>query len=120
MSRNQEFRVYLITKRDILRFIVVEIIIGSMTYKLALNLCHNTILAGGGGLGLYGRAEAAGEAGRVMGNNGDSPDCLSDVLYIETDIDRQTEGMVMHRWLTYWKYYTKKLCRQKAAPNRLR
>lgn len=34
-----------------------------------------------------------------MGNNGDSPDCLSDVLYIETDIDivRQTEGMVMHR-----------------------
>ncbi|NQX46296.1 hypothetical protein HQN87_13225 [Paenibacillus tritici] len=49
MSQNQEFRVYLITKRDILRFIVVEIIIGSMTYKLALNLFHNSILAGAGG-----------------------------------------------------------------------
>ncbi|MEK4851709.1 hypothetical protein NST04_17820 [Paenibacillus sp. FSL H7-0756] len=49
MTHNQEFTVYLITKRDILRFIVVEVIIGSMTYSLAWSLFHNTILAGAGG-----------------------------------------------------------------------
>lgn len=49
MRRNQEFTVYLITKRDILRFCVVEIVIGSITYSLALKLFHNTILAGAGG-----------------------------------------------------------------------
>lgn len=48
MTHNQEFTVYLITKRDILRFIVVEVIIGSMTYSLAWSLFHNTILAGAG------------------------------------------------------------------------
>lgn len=48
MSRNQEFTVYLITKGDIIRFIAVEIVIGSMTYSLALKIFHNAILAGAG------------------------------------------------------------------------
>lgn len=52
MSRNQEFTVYLITKGDIIRFIAVEIVIGSMTYSLALKIFHNAILAGAG-VGLY-------------------------------------------------------------------
>ena len=49
MTHNQEFTVYLITKRDILRFCLIEIVIGSITYSLALKLFHNTILAGAGG-----------------------------------------------------------------------
>ncbi|UQZ32851.1 hypothetical protein C2I18_04315 [Paenibacillus sp. PK3_47] len=47
--RNQEFRVYIITKGDILRFIVVEIIIGTVTYSLAMKIFHNVILASAGG-----------------------------------------------------------------------
>jgi hypothetical protein len=46
---NQEFRIYLITKGDIFRFIVIDIVIGSMTYSLAMRMFHNLILAGAGG-----------------------------------------------------------------------
>ena len=49
MLHNQEFKVYLITKGDILRFIVIEIVIGSMTYSLAMRIFHNFILASAGG-----------------------------------------------------------------------
>lgn len=49
MLRNQEFRVYIITKGDILRFIIVEIIIGTVTYSLAMKIFHNVILASAGG-----------------------------------------------------------------------
>ncbi|KWX86426.1 hypothetical protein AMQ83_18970 [Paenibacillus riograndensis] len=49
MLHNQEFKVYIITTGDIMRFFVVEIIIGTMTYSLAMKMFHNVILASAGG-----------------------------------------------------------------------
>ncbi|MNY75754.1 hypothetical protein D3C86_2151210 [compost metagenome] len=49
MLHNQEFKVYIITTGDIMRFFVVEIIIGTMTYSLAMKIFHNVILASAGG-----------------------------------------------------------------------
>ncbi|MEJ9161342.1 hypothetical protein [Paenibacillus graminis] len=49
MLHNQEFKVYIITTGDIMRFFVVEIIIGTMTYSLAMKVFHNVILASAGG-----------------------------------------------------------------------
>lgn len=49
MLHNQEFKVYIITTGDIMRFFVIEVLIGTMTYSLALKLCHNFILASAGG-----------------------------------------------------------------------
>ncbi|CAM4423232.1 hypothetical protein [Paenibacillus typhae] len=49
MLRNQEFRVYIITKGDILRFVAIEIVLGTMTYSIAMKLFHNVILASAGG-----------------------------------------------------------------------
>ncbi|GGG03945.1 hypothetical protein GCM10010912_55920 [Paenibacillus albidus] len=49
MFQNQEFTIYIIDKGDILRFIVIEIIFGTMTYSLAMQLFHNFILASAGG-----------------------------------------------------------------------
>ncbi|AIQ54140.1 hypothetical protein [Paenibacillus sp. FSL R7-0331] len=49
MLRNREFRVYVITKGDILRFIAIEIVLGTMTYSIAMKLFHNVILASAGG-----------------------------------------------------------------------
>ena len=49
MLRNQEFKVYIITKGDVLRFFVIEIIIGTMAYSIAMKLFHNMILASAGG-----------------------------------------------------------------------
>lgn len=49
MLHNQEFRVYIITTGDIMRFFVIEIIIGTMTYSLAMKIFHNFILASAGG-----------------------------------------------------------------------
>lgn len=46
--RNQEFMVYVFTSGDILRFIAVEIVIGSVVYSVALKLFHNVILASAG------------------------------------------------------------------------
>ncbi|MNC79018.1 hypothetical protein D3C75_1313810 [compost metagenome] len=46
---NQEFQVYVVTKGDVLRFFVIEIIIGSMAYSIAMKLFHNIILASAGG-----------------------------------------------------------------------
>ena len=49
MLHNQEFKVYIITKGDVLRFFVIEIIIGTMTYSIAMRLFHNIFLASAGG-----------------------------------------------------------------------
>ncbi|CQR56128.1 putative membrane protein [Paenibacillus riograndensis SBR5] len=49
MLHNQEFKVYIITTGDIMRFFVVEVIIGTMTYSLAMKIFHNVILASAGG-----------------------------------------------------------------------
>lgn len=49
MLHNQEFKVYIITTGDIMRFFVIEIIIGTMTYSLAMKIFHNVILASAGG-----------------------------------------------------------------------
>ncbi|MNP29190.1 hypothetical protein D3C76_1222020 [compost metagenome] len=49
MLRNQEFRVYIVTKGDILRFVAIEIVLGTMTYSIAMKLFHNVILASAGG-----------------------------------------------------------------------
>ncbi|AIQ69123.1 hypothetical protein PGRAT_16915 [Paenibacillus graminis] len=49
MLHNQEFKVYIITTGDIMRFFVVEILIGTMTYSLAMKVFHNVILASAGG-----------------------------------------------------------------------
>ncbi|WP_231574770.1 hypothetical protein [Paenibacillus sp. FSL R7-0273] len=49
MPRNQEFRVYIITKGDILRFVAIEIVLGTLTYSIAMKLFHNMILASAGG-----------------------------------------------------------------------
>ncbi|OKP96484.1 hypothetical protein A3849_20545 [Paenibacillus sp. P46E] len=46
---NQEFKVYIITKGAVLRFLVIEIIIGTLTYSIAMKLFHNIILASAGG-----------------------------------------------------------------------
>jgi hypothetical protein len=46
---NQEFKVYIITTGDIMRFFVIEIIIGTVTYALANKIFHNFILASAGG-----------------------------------------------------------------------
>ncbi|WP_019909722.1 hypothetical protein [Paenibacillus sp. HW567] len=46
---HQEFQVYVVTKGDVLRFFVIEIIIGTMTYSIAMKLFHNIILASAGG-----------------------------------------------------------------------
>lgn len=48
MLHNQEFKVYVITSGDILRFIAVEIVIGSMVYSVAVKLFHNVFLASAG------------------------------------------------------------------------
>ncbi|ASA21756.1 hypothetical protein [Paenibacillus donghaensis] len=48
-QHNQEFRVYVITTGDILRFIVLDIVIGTMTYSISMKLFHNVILASAGG-----------------------------------------------------------------------
>ncbi|WP_151735496.1 hypothetical protein [Paenibacillus tengchongensis] len=44
-----EFQVFVITKGDVLRFFVIEIIIGTVTYSLAMKLVHNVVLASAGG-----------------------------------------------------------------------
>ncbi|QSF48022.1 hypothetical protein [Paenibacillus tianjinensis] len=49
MLRHQEFKVYIITTGDIMRFFVIEIIIGTVTYALANKIFHNFILASAGG-----------------------------------------------------------------------
>ena len=49
MLHNQEFKVYIITTGDIMRFFVIEIIIGTMTYSLAMKIFHNFLLASAGG-----------------------------------------------------------------------
>ncbi|MFC3745548.1 hypothetical protein [Paenibacillus sp. GCM10012306] len=49
MLHNQEFKVYIITSGDILRFIVLEIVVGTMAYSIAMKLFHNVILASAGG-----------------------------------------------------------------------
>lgn len=49
MLHNQEFKVYIITTGDIMRFFVIEIIIGTVTYALANKIFHNFILASAGG-----------------------------------------------------------------------
>ncbi|MEK4059776.1 MULTISPECIES: hypothetical protein [Paenibacillus] len=49
MTHNQEFKVYIITSGDILRFFVIEIILGTVTYSIALKLFHNVLLASAGG-----------------------------------------------------------------------
>lgn len=49
MLRNQEFRVYIVTKGDILWFVAIEIVLGTMTYSIAMKLFHNVILASAGG-----------------------------------------------------------------------
>lgn len=45
---NPEFKVYVITKGDVLRFLVMEIIISSVAYSIAMKLFHNFILASAG------------------------------------------------------------------------
>jgi hypothetical protein len=67
VSRNQEFTVYLITKGDIIRFIAVEIVIGSMTYSLALKIFHNAILAGAGGWACTEGLKRLGKLGLLLG-----------------------------------------------------
>lgn len=49
MLPNQEFKVYVITTGDIMRFFIIEIVIGTMTYSLAMKIFHNVILASAGG-----------------------------------------------------------------------
>ncbi|WP_310829696.1 hypothetical protein [Paenibacillus pedocola] len=49
MLHHQEFKVYIITTGDIMRFFVIEIIIGTVTYALANKIFHNFILASAGG-----------------------------------------------------------------------
>ncbi|MBW4080509.1 hypothetical protein [Paenibacillus sp. S150] len=49
MLHNQEFKIYIITTGDIVSFFVMEIIIGTMTYSLAMKLFHNVLLASAGG-----------------------------------------------------------------------
>ncbi|MGG4143230.1 hypothetical protein ABEW34_08865 [Paenibacillus algorifonticola] len=44
--RVQTFKVYVITSADIRRFILIEIVIGMLTYNVGLKLLHNAILAG--------------------------------------------------------------------------
>ncbi|MCW3794687.1 hypothetical protein OM416_24115 [Paenibacillus sp. LS1] len=43
-----EFRVYVIQSSTLKRFVVMEIILGSIVYNVALYLCHNALLAGVG------------------------------------------------------------------------
>jgi hypothetical protein len=47
--QTQEFKVYIITSGDIMRFIIIEIVIGTVAYSLAMKLFHNIILASAGG-----------------------------------------------------------------------
>ncbi|MNI33559.1 hypothetical protein D3C73_875160 [compost metagenome] len=49
MLQNREFRVYIITTGDIMRFIVIEVILGTLTYTLAMKIFHNMLLASAGG-----------------------------------------------------------------------
>ncbi|WP_239004566.1 hypothetical protein [Paenibacillus tepidiphilus] len=49
MLPKHEFQVYVITKGDVLRFFVIEIIIGTVTYSLAMKIFHNVVLASAGG-----------------------------------------------------------------------
>lgn len=49
MPHQQEFKVYIITSRDILRFFAFDIILGTMTYAIAMKIFHNVILASAGG-----------------------------------------------------------------------
>lgn len=49
MLYNQEFRIYVITFSDIRRFFIMEIVMGSITYSIAMQLFHNVILACAGG-----------------------------------------------------------------------
>ncbi|GAS81418.1 hypothetical protein BK131_06895 [Paenibacillus amylolyticus] len=43
-----EFRVYVIQSSTLKRFVVMEIILGSIVYNVALYLFHNALLAGVG------------------------------------------------------------------------
>ncbi|OAB32898.1 hypothetical protein [Paenibacillus glacialis] len=49
MLNNYEFKIYVITFSDIKRFFIMEIIIGAMTYSIAMKLFHNVVLASAGG-----------------------------------------------------------------------
>ena len=48
-QRNQEFRVYVITTGDILRFIMLDIVVGTMTYSISMKFFNDVILASVGG-----------------------------------------------------------------------
>ncbi|MNW28463.1 hypothetical protein D3C74_52890 [compost metagenome] len=43
---NPNFKIYVITSSDIKRFIIMEMVIGSITYSVAMHFLHNAILAG--------------------------------------------------------------------------
>jgi|GEM_PF-1378886 len=45
---SHEFRVYVIQSSTLKRFVVMEIILGSIVYNVALYLFHNALLAGVG------------------------------------------------------------------------
>ncbi|MGF9695872.1 MULTISPECIES: hypothetical protein [Paenibacillus] len=47
-SSNHEFKVYVIQSSTLKRFLVMEIIVGTLAYHAAFYLCHNAILAGAG------------------------------------------------------------------------
>jgi hypothetical protein len=49
MLHNHEFTMYVITVSDIKRIFIMEIVIGAMTYSIAMKLFHNVILASAGG-----------------------------------------------------------------------
>lgn len=49
MPHHQEFKVYIITSGDILRFFVIEVILGTITYSIAMKIFHNMFLASAGG-----------------------------------------------------------------------
>ncbi|MEO2203727.1 hypothetical protein ABGV42_08255 [Paenibacillus pabuli] len=47
-SSYHEFKVYVIQSSTLKRFLVMEIIVGTLAYHAAFYLCHNALLAGAG------------------------------------------------------------------------